>query len=380
MGFFLLLTFLLLFGAFLQGKEKPEAVIKIGVADEDASEYSKMLISFFQENPVFSSYVSLSTGSKEELQVSFLQGELSMYLVLPKDFAKNLINMKNTPIQAVIDTSDTTTALLFQNLLEAYGSYIEAVQTTCNTLYGAMQKAGMEEALIKEKNVEISYDLIFTALGKDLFFERIESERFTSISMLQYYSYAFLILLILFAGMFAGFQLLNEQRKGILSRLKITGYSIYKLIFQKFLCYSLIYSLVLVGLLLLLLLLFQISFPFSKLLVFLLAVAGSNLMFFFFSACFQNPSVYLLFGNMIILLFTILGGGILPFMYLPKAITKLSVFTPNYWFVRILLSLDNRSEFPFVWTLILLVIGLFLLFLFCSSLYQRKEGKRYEQI
>ena len=52
---------------------------------------------------------------------------------------------------------------------------------------------------------------------------------------------------------------------------------------------------------------------------------------------FKSEGGYIIFSNMLILLLTIVGGGIIPVMYLPEAIARVARFTPNYWFIKMLL-------------------------------------------
>ena len=71
--------------------------------------------------------------------------------------------------------------------------------------------------------------------------------------------------------------------------------------------------------------------------VVLLAVFVSCFAFVLFGSCFKSLGSYIITANMLILLMTVAGGGIIPIMYLPEAMASVARFTPNYWFIRMLL-------------------------------------------
>lgn len=380
-GLLAIILLVLIASAFLTSSDKPlAAAVRVGIVDKDNSDNSTMLISFFKNNEVLSSYVEFVEGRETEIETMFQEEALDMYLILPKDFTANLIQIKNTPIQVKMSTKETIMVLLFQNLLEAYGSYIEAVQLSCVTLFEVMKQDGMEKTFIYDTNRSISYDLIFTALGKDQFFDRMELERFESISLVRYYSYALFIILILYGGIFAGLNLLQEHRRGILARLKITGTSMWKIILEKFLYYSVLYSSVFLLLMGIVTLIGGIAFPLYESFVILLAISGSVMLFLLLSAFFKKTTVFLLTSNMLVLLFTMIGGGIIPIMYLPEAIVKLAYITPNYWFVRAMLQLENETELQFGWFFVVAVFGIIMGIFICALRYNQREGRRYAQI
>jgi ABC-2 type transport system permease protein len=74
--------------------------ISIGVVDLDDSDYSKMLLSYFNESELFAEYAKVTVGEQSEIKEKFSKGELTMYLLIPKNFVQNLIDIENVPIEA----------------------------------------------------------------------------------------------------------------------------------------------------------------------------------------------------------------------------------------------------------------------------------------
>lgn len=311
--------------------------ISLGIADLDRSEYSEMLITYFEENVVFSSYISIERGTEPELMRRFADGDIDVFLVIPENFAAQLITITNVPMKAYISSSDRTKAVIYKNLLESYARYITAVEVNCQALYDIMLTEGFDADYVDRENVAVSYELIFTALGKDEFFDYSHIERFAGVSLVNYYIYAAMALAVLYCGMFSGLSALREKLTNVEMRLRALGKRRAGRNFTKAFAYFLICGGLMLVMMLAVNLLAGFSFPAFALVFVPACVFVSALLFTFASGLFSSTGGYIMFSNMLILLVTIVGGGIIPLMYLPEAIARIAVFTPNYWFIKILL-------------------------------------------
>lgn len=311
--------------------------INMGIVDNDKTEYSKLLITYLEENTVFNSYINVVEGTEQEMKASFYEGGLDLYFVIPEEFSKNLMVINNIPMKVVINSSDTTKAVLYNNLLKSYSRYISAVELNCQSLYEIMLLEGYPESLCDKENVAISYDLLFTALGKDAFFNFDYEERFTGVSLVNYYVYSAIVLAVMYIGMLAGLSSLRERLSNVSIRLKAAGIPFAKQAVSKTMAYTIVYG----GLVLLVMLTVNIfaefSFPARSIVLSIVAIFAAAVVFSVIGRMCKSTSSYIIAANMIILLLTIVGGGIIPVMYLPEAIAKLARFTPNYWFIRVLL-------------------------------------------
>ena len=313
------------------------AGVRFGVADHDDSEYSRLLIAYFEESKSFSSYVSIVTGDEAELDRMLKDHELDLYLVIPKDFAERLMNIDNLPIKAVIDSSDKTKAVLYKNLLNAYGSYISAVEVNAQAVYDLMGSEGYDHDARTKVNYELSYDLIFTALGKDEIFKRNETERVKGVELANYYVYSLLMLVILYTGMLAGLGFLAERKSLASARLAAIGKGYPVQYFSKLVAYLIVCWPVITAMLLTVNASGRMHFDLRAILLSLTGLAISCAVFMAASLLPLSQGGYITLANMLILLLTIVGGGIIPIMYLPDAMARLAVFTPTYRFIRAML-------------------------------------------
>ena len=337
----LLLTALLVLsaaGIFFCVKETTGPAVRFGIADEDQTEYSGLLVTYFDENEVFSSYFQVVRGSRYELADMFDRGELDMYLIIPKDFTQNLRAIVNMPIEGKINSSDKTKAVLLTNLAEAYSHYITSVEINCQAIVDVMKEDGYDYKTIDEINSKVSYELVFTALGKDSIFKRNIIERFEGISLVNYFVYAGMILLILYAGLLAGLKTLKERLGRVGERLVSAGVGKASIFLSGFFAFLIVYGAIMLIAVLMLSVFSDLDIPKTAILFIFAAIAVSCILFMIIARFMNSVPGYMVLGNMLILFMTIAGGGIIPIMYLPEGVLTIARFTPTYWFIKLILT------------------------------------------
>lgn len=344
---FFVVSIIFIIGTYCNTKEESSQYkINIGLVDLDNSMYSNLLTRYFVENDAFSSYVQIEQGTLDKIEEDFLSHQLDAYLVIPENFAENLIHIQNTPIDAKIHQSDTTTALLIQNVLEGYEKYIAAVQINTVGLYEIMENGAISPDIIEKKNTEISIDLVLAALGRNDFFEYEEHKTLSAIPIIEYYGYAVCVILIMYSSLYIGLLFLSERKSQVFQRGKLAGISLWKYGLAKLFVHGSILSLILSSGYFILnwndiqseqrlhtYLEWFVSDGIKK----LCFMIGMVLFFIIFSmivSCFfPDKNSFLIIGNMIYFVLAILGGAIIPFLYLPENIAFLGKWTPVYWFI-----------------------------------------------
>lgn len=349
--------------------------LRLGVINEDSSSYSKLLLEYFKTSESFSAFISVYEGSREEVREEFKEGLLDAYLCIPKGFADNLMVLNHIPVEVVINGEDKSKAILIDNILKSYEKYIKAVELNCVALYDRMTVSGFDKGLINEKNVEISYDLIFTALGKESFFEFEEIGDYNHTSLKHYLSASFLCTLILYLTFYMGLFIRKEKDSGITGRLFAAGVPVWLYLLEKLIVLSGVIVLPAIALILILKVFFSITISLLSFISFLTIVPAVISFVIFINIFFKKTSEYLLAGNFLCLFSAIFGGGFIPGMFLPDKILKISQFTPTYWMIKILLFSDSAVHTAFVYKSILhLIVVTLALYLFSLSLYKKEVG------
>lgn len=352
--------------------------ISIGVVNKDTSVYSKMLLSFYEENGLFTSYVSVFIGGEEEIREKFEAGGLDMYLVIPEDFADSMVYLEHLPVQAVISTRKPAVGIMLKNLMESYAKYISAVEVHCVALYDVMLQSGMPRTQASQMNEKISVQLILKALSKSDFFERYILENYSAVHLGSFYLHEAVLLLFAFWALFAGMRFQREHHAGIYARLRVIGVGSFSVLLQKFLFFGVQVAFAVLAAALLLHLSGR-AVPLQVYFLFGLYAWGMGALMLFMAALFGKMKNYLLASNLFLLLSVILGGGLIPFMYLPKRMGTVAHVMPNYWFLRLIFDAEgNGVAGRTFWTVTALcVAGIFFLLLAAAGLYQGKEGRGY---
>lgn len=307
-----------------------EKYIVLGISNQDGSEYAKLLLSYFRDNEEFSKYVEVAEGEESALRERFDQGELDCLLVIPKDFAEQMIQMEHLPVQASVSTEDATKALLLKTVLQGYETYIASVEANCAALYERMREDGFSYQERQQVNVDVSLDLIFTALGKDSFFARRSVEPKEEMPAAAGYLCGACCLLLLLFYFMAGSRLREYFCNGMAWRIRLMGIS-YAALSAVILIPYFLFTLLAAGVLLLLAPEHNAMFFWMEVLLLLPllclpAVLGM--------AC-RRKQTYLLLHSVSLIGMALLGGSILPEAYLPEQFLFVTKWLPNYRFVRL---------------------------------------------
>jgi ABC-2 type transport system permease protein len=371
-GIFLVLIIIII-GTSYNKRNPQEAGAKpltLGVINNDDSSYSELLLNYFNSSKTFSSLITVVTGESEEMKASFLNGEMDIYMEIPKDFAMNMIQLQHSPVKVTFNIEDTTKAILFQNVLKSYEKYIAAVEANAVGLYEIMESDGMDQKLIDDTNVTISMDLIFTALGKETFFTLKPLEKFPITSVSDYYVISILVIALLYAGLYVGFRILREIRQGTFARLRTTQLPIFQFLSAKMLLMTGVYT---VSVTTAISLLGDGKFTGSKLLFALLISSFSIILAIFLCAFFKTTQRYILVGNLLLFYCIVIGGGIIPIQFLPEAILNLSRITPNYYMTKGIILLSQGQMIPAARIMMGFLVASILLFAAILVLFNRRS-------
>jgi len=312
-----------------QKEENPKIVL--GVAKEDSSEYAEILMNYFKDNEDFLTYVDIVEEEEQKLQQALGEGKLDAYLVIPKDFADRMIQMENLPIRAKVSMENPTKALVLRHVMEAYETYIEAVEENCTALYRRMREEGFSEWDITMANMEISMDLIYTALGKDSFFQRsiIETELPDTLSFTEHYQYTLVYFVLLFSFIPAGLQVLRLRKNGMSDRLRAMHISAGSIWTAVGIPYVLLSIAVVAGVL-------WIKEGPERIWNSIIFILPWLFVFLLFGQTCKEESHYLFLCCMILICLAVLGGSLIPEEFLPDSFQKIAAWMPNRNFTYVM--------------------------------------------
>lgn len=326
-----LIVFMIGTFSYVREQETEENVkISLGLANEDQSQYAELLLQYFNENEVFLKYVELVEDSEKELEKALGEGRLDAYLVIPENFAESMIDMENLPVKGAVSMQNPTKALVMRHVMDAYETYIEAVEVNCTALYRRMKEEGFSSKERNAANMEISLELIFTALGKDDLFRRQDVEvDTTGMSLAEHYKYTGLYFVMLFFFIPAGLRVLSLKKNGLPGRLRSMNVTKPQLITAVGIPY-----------LVLILCVFGV-FCFAEGKTEQLwqglgyVIPWLLVMLLLGELCTSNQS-YLFVCSMLMIGMAVLGGSLIPESFLPEQFLEITKWMPNRNFTYVM--------------------------------------------
>lgn len=372
-----ILAVLTLFMCKTPSKEKTKVSgAVIGISNSDDSKYSQMLIDFIVNSDEFAKLVTVVTGSKEEINEQFYDGKLDAYLEIPDKFIANIIDINSLPVVVKISDKDTVTAVLVTNILDSYQKYISAIQLNVTGLNDCLRVSGMSQAKIIIPCFKITYSLVTNVFEKDKYIKEVVLTDYKNTSIVKYFRYAALTIVIMYGSLFAGVEILKEKNYSVLNRYLISGNSILKFICSKVIFYSIaLYMLVLIP--------DVISTVYTKdifnyrlMFLFLLYIITCVSMSVFLCFLTGQLNTYIFAGNMLYIVSTILGGGIIPIMYLPEKMVKIAGFTPTRLFIKNFIAVYKGMSLADIADQILICIIISVIMIMSSAvLFRKGAGK-----
>lgn len=351
----------------------------IGIVNNDTSSYSDIFVNFITNSEEFSKLVKVEVGTKEVIEDKFYAGELDAFIELPNNFIKNIVDIKETPLMVKVSDKDTVTAILVSNVLSAYQKYVSSIQLNVTSLYDHLIKLGFTEKKTELTCFSITYVMVQNVFEKDKYLDTVELSDKKVSSIIVYFTYAAITIVIMYGSLFAGIDILKEKSYWVLNRYLITMGSRLGFILTKVLFYSTaLYLLVLVPSVVTSLV-NKTKFNYNIMFLYLVFIVTSVCFSVLLCFLLGNINIYALTGNMLYIVSIILGGGIIPIMYMPDKFVKLARFTPTGLFIKSFISVHNNKTLSEVTTVLLicLVVCLISVMLSCH-LFGKGSYKKQE--
>ena len=329
----------------------------IAIRDLDDTLMSRILINQLHDIELFETIYQVGQESDEEV---FEQLEVAGILTIPKDFFFSLYDMRNYTVEIALNGNMPLETTIFQSLVASVMDIVSENQQMTWAVhtfaYGELDQAGRSE-LYQQASLRIVQDV----LGRQGVFarERVVLDEATDTAIFLYGS--ILSVFLMFIPLCILKTLPEEMKIGILPRYIARGGSLIGLLVSKGLAALLICSPIWV-------LLTIFLFPFSwgmALGLFLSCFLASFALFLLISTLVQTPARSQLVGNVILLLFMVLGGALYPLRLLPENMQMASRFTIPYYFTMgltgIRLELPLTSMFKMLWPLLTVTILMLLI-------------------
>ena len=386
----LLLPLLLIMAIFfgmgdVAGQRLEVPTFSIAIRDEDNTIMSQLLIAQMAEIEIFEyiyviensylgeeSYLMENVDLANEEEKQLLDGVAAL-VTIPQDFFFALYDMRNYPIEIVLAENMPIETALFMSVITSVMDIISENQQTFWAVYSLAygdEAGGLDENILHELYQEASLFILNDILERQGVFtpeRQLFDEATQQVVFLYGAILAFFVLLIPLGIL----KTLSEEIKlGIVPRYIVAGGSLSGFIAAKAVAAFLLCVCLWLPLTILL-------FPFAKGLAFILFIIvfiAAFALFLFISLLAKEPAYAQVFGNILLLLFLLLGGSLYPFAILPEFLQLFSPLTIPYYLTIGIAAIGFNFSLGLLLRLLLPLLIASGAFGFASVLLLQKRG------
>lgn len=332
------LVMLLLYGYAIRTdvKHLPTAVV-----DQDRTAASRDFLRSFESNEYFDLVRDLESSSQVDRLLD--SGQVTVGVVIPRGFARDLLEGRKAQVQVLLDGSDPAKASIAQGYVTALAlSYSRKVQVA------AARRRGWPEALVAapvamEPRVWYNPDL--------------RSTDFIIPGLIA-------VILMMLSALLTSMTVVRERERGTIEQLVVSPVQPVELMLGKLAPYVLVAFVDVILVLVAGQLLFHVPLRGSAALllglstVYLLAALGLGLLISTVAPSQQTAMVMAMMGTQ--LPAVLLSGFVFPIMNMPKAIQVITVMIPARYFLVIIRSIFLKGlgmEYLWQQTVYLLIFG-----------------------
>ena len=318
-------------------RESDISPIKVAIVDNDNSVASRMLLASFSNNKNFSDFINIVVSTRTVAIEKFNNNLLTGIIEIPKNFSGSLISMENRPLDITLNSEEPLKSSILKNVMEGYSRIIGAVETGVSSVEYYMDRNKETQEHKAKVNDYLSRNLIFTALGRSMFFAYEPHNDIPSTTSVEYYIIAIAVLLLMYMGIILGNLLIKERNSMVIKRLLSTPVTTFEIILSKWIAYSIYCTALLMIFIAPILLLYNldIGYIIKNLFVFIIISVGLIISFYLMLATFfKDEESYILMANLYVFISAIIGGSFIPLQLMPENIRNISKLTPNYWIIK----------------------------------------------
>lgn len=329
-AFLVALVCILLFLGVLKNSQKgsrTSAIATVGIINYDKRADLEFMLPYFEDTTAAASFRFTEMSSEEALK-ALKSGEICAAMEFPENMLSGIINSTNTHARLYLPSNSTLLSLMLEKYAEAGSHTLGSAQASVYTAIDLYDDYGLSEDGDRLAT-EINLSNLHYALSRDSLFSERTTSATGALPLTEYYgATAFLcLLLILCAGL--GGYLCNASSPEFQTQLKQHGIGGFVREFCLFLP-MIVFLLLVSGIG------YAISLHFfekaivslssvSCLVLITFCLAFYSLLFFrLFADAGKGMLIYLFFG----IFLQFIGGGFLPYAFLPKIFQDLTRYLP----------------------------------------------------
>ncbi len=353
--------------------------ITLLIADEEESFYTKFFIQKIEETPSLQNNIEVVKIGVKEGQALMDSNKAAGMVIIPEGFTENMQNNIYDPLIVIGNHTKPLQATMIKEGMESVTNLMSGAQSAVFTVVDYAREYNVPGEKVNEIFKKSALAFSFKALGRDQIFSKTIKTPWMDMDPIHFYFSSILVLFLSLYGLQGMYLMIHERQLKITTRIRSIGVSLWKIIASKWISLSLF--LFAQGSIILWLgkafKLFDLKGDLKMSMLLLLIIASCiSALVLLVSSFSKNDYI----GSVAIFVISIvgvfLGGGIVPYSYMPSVIEQMGKFTMNYWAIQgLTYSLfGNQPEIFWQSASILGILTGF--FLFCTFVRLLWEEKR----
>lgn len=303
----------------------------VALVDLENTTQTRMLENQLREISIFSEIRRLDENAAID-QLS--DKEVGGVIILPSDLTTSISLGENRPVTVVGSSAMPLQAYVVKNIVQSAANLVSAAQSAIITIYHYDREAGLSGAELDARYNNAIMEYFLEALARNEIFLNAGGDSGYSLTPVEYFTAALIVVFMMFAGMPAMKMLTMERSAGITRRLSGSPVKMWMAMLSK-----LIVSVLLLALQFGIIIIFT-SKVFSSywgspvkniLMLFGAIILVVSAWSVFVASISSSPASADVIGNLGILLMAVVGGSIYPLSSMPGFMRGLSRLTINRW-------------------------------------------------
>jgi ABC-2 type transport system permease protein len=303
----------------------------VALVDLENTTQTRMLENQLREISIFSEIRRLDENAAID-QLS--DKEVGGVIILPSDLTTSISLGENRPVTVVGSSAMPLQAYVVKNIVQSAANLVSAAQSAIITIYHYDREAGLSGAELDARYNNAIMEYFLEALARNEIFLNAGGDSGYSLTPVEYFTAALIVVFMMFAGMPAMKMLTMERSAGITRRLSGSPVKMWMAMLSK-----LIVSVLLLALQFGIIIIFTSKVfnsywgsPVKNILMLfgaiILVVSAWSV---FVASISSSPASADVIGNLGILLMAVVGGSIYPLSSMPGFMRGLSRLTINRW-------------------------------------------------
>ncbi|MDT8718908.1 ABC transporter permease [Clostridium sp. 19966] len=326
------LTLIFVLGMALSSMfNKDSAGIKafdVALVDEDGGSYAKQFKDFLNSNDI-KKIINLKNISYDTALGKVKKGEIPVLIKIPKGYSEGLNTGKKENLEIYKDPGDDLDGKIVESLVASYTKAASSITSGVKAAYPVFKTQGMDSSMLIPT-------LLKSLDSADSNFKE-SSVSSDSLSAMQYYSAAMLVMYILFVAMMGTSSIIEEREQKTLLRLMGSTAKRSTIITGKILGLFMIGVFEVLVIILFTKFVFNVNWGNSIIAIALISAAmliASCGIAMTIATLFKTNRAVEAFSSPFVMIISFIGGSMFPIYTMPDTMQKISKIAPNNWALR----------------------------------------------